>query len=107
MHNFSLLHLYTPTVSTVETEILNKNTENPLVCKRYSDDVFSLWNISIEDITGLNEQANRHHPTNKFTAKIPDKETIFLDSCVYNGRRLERDLNPCPLRKLHTAFQLS
>ena len=61
----------------------NKNTEKPLVCKRHIDDVFSLWNISIGDIYGFIEQANRHHPTIKFTAKISDKETI-LDSCVYN-----------------------
>jgi len=39
-------------MSTVETEILNKNTENPLVCKRYIDDVFSLWNISLRIYMG-------------------------------------------------------
>ena len=44
--------------------------------KRYIDDVFSLWNISIDEINGFIEQANRYHPTIKFTAEISDKETI-------------------------------
>jgi len=54
-----------------------------LVWKRYIDDVFFLWNISIEDINGFIKQSNRHHPTIKFTAKISDKETTFLDT--YKG----------------------
>ena len=58
-----------------------------LVWKRYIDDVFSLWNINIDEINGFIEQANRHHPTIKFTAEISDKETIFLDTCVYKGDR--------------------
>ena len=55
--------------------------------KRYIDDVLSLCNISIEEINGFIEQANRYHPTIKFTAEISDKETIFLDTCVYKGDR--------------------
>ena len=74
-------------MSAVETKILNESTEKPLVWKRYIDDVFSLWNTNIEDINGFIEQANRHHPTIKFTAEISDKETIFLDTCVYKGDR--------------------
>ena len=72
-------------MSAVETEIFNESTEKPLVWEKYIDDVFSFWNISIEDINEFIEQANRHHPTIKFTAKISDKETIFLDTCIYKG----------------------
>ena len=74
-------------MAAVEREILNASRKKPLVWKRYIDDVFSLWNISIEEIEGFIEQANRHHPTIKFTAEISDKETIFLDTCVYKGDR--------------------
>ena len=74
-------------MSAVETEILNASTKKPLVWKRYIDDVFSSWNINIEEIDGFIEQANRHHPTIKFTAEISDKEIIFLDTCVYKGDR--------------------
>ena len=58
-----------------------KSTEKPLV---------SLWNTRIEDINGFIEQANRHHPTIRFTAEISDKETTFFDTCVYKGDRFRQ-----------------
>ena len=48
-------------MSAIETEIVNVSTKNPLLWKRYIVDVFSLWNIDIEEIDGFIEQANRHH----------------------------------------------
>ena len=33
------------------------------------------------------EQANKHHPTIKFTAEISDTETTFLDTSIYKGER--------------------
>ena len=33
------------------------------------------------------EQANKHHPTIKFTAEISETETTFLDSNIYKGER--------------------
>ena len=74
-------------MAAVETEILSHSTKKPLVWKRYIDDVFSLGNIGIEEINGFIEQANRYHPTLRFTAEISDKEIIFLDTCVYKGDR--------------------
>ena len=36
------------------------------------------------DIVGsFAEQVNLHHPTMKLTAEIPDNETIFLETVVY------------------------
>ena len=52
-------------MATVETEILSRSTKKPLVWKRYIDDVFSLWNMSIEEINGFIQQANGYHPTIK------------------------------------------
>ena len=83
-------------MSAVETEILNESTEKPLVLKRYIDYVFSLWNTSIEDVNGLIEQANRHHPTIK-----------FLDTCSYKANRF-RDTSTLDMRthyKLTETFQ--
>ena len=74
-------------MAAVGTEILSHSTKKPLVWKRYIDDVFSLWNIGIEEIKGFIDQANRYHPTIRFTAEISDKEIIFLDTCVYKGDR--------------------
>ena len=33
------------------------------------------------------EQANKHHPTIKFTAEISKTETTFLDTNIYKGER--------------------
>ena len=80
-------------MAAVETEILSNSTKKPLVWKRYIDDVFSLWNIGIEEINGFIEQANRYHPTMRFTAEISAKEIIFLDTCVYKGDRFNEHLS--------------
>ena len=36
-------------------------------------------------------EANRHHPTIKFTAEISDKETNFLDTTIFKGERFHKD----------------
>ena len=50
------------------------------------DDVFSLWNINKDEINSFIELANSYHLTIKFTAEISDRETTFLDTCVYNDK---------------------
>ena len=55
--------------------------------KRYIDDIFSLWTLNREEIMQFIEQANKHHPTIKFTAKISETETTFLDINIYEGER--------------------
>ena len=35
----------------------------------------------------LIEQANKHHPTIKFTTKISETEVAFLDTNIYKGER--------------------
>ena len=53
--------------------------KKPLEWKRYNDDVFSLWDTNREEINLFILEANRHHPTIKFTTEISEKETNFLD----------------------------
>ena len=57
-------------MSAVETEIINKSSKKPPEWKRYIDDVFSLWDTQREEIDFFILDANRHHPTIKFTAKV-------------------------------------
>ena len=64
-------------MSTVETEIINKGKIKPLEWKRYIDDVFSLWDTNMEEIDQFILEANRHHPTIKFTAEISEEKTNF------------------------------
>ena len=49
--------------------------------------VFSLWDVSKQDIDLFVEQANTFHSTITFTAEISDKEITFLDTVVYKGER--------------------
>ena len=67
-------------MSVVQTEILNFSKTKPVEWKRYIDDIFSLWRTERKEIDELIVLANRHHPSIKFTAEIPDKEINFLDT---------------------------
>ncbi|XP_068756630.1 uncharacterized protein [Montipora capricornis] len=75
----------------VETDILSQSNTKPLEWKRYIDDVLSLWDTNREEIDKFIEHANRHHATIKFTAEISDKETTFLDTCAYKGKRFKKE----------------
>ena len=77
-------------MAKVETDILSQSVIKPLVWKRFIDDIFSLWNVSRDEISKFIEQANKHHPTIKFTAEISETETTFLDTNVYKGERFKK-----------------
>ena len=62
----------------LETEIINHCTKKPLVWKRYIDDVFSLWDTNQEEVNAFIEQANRYHPTIRFTAEISEKKKLLF-----------------------------
>ena len=72
-------------MSAVETGIINKSKIKPLQWKRYIDDVFSLWDTNREEIEQFILEANRHHPTIKFTAEISEEKTNFLDTTIFKG----------------------
>ena len=89
-------------MSAVETEIINKSKIKPLEWKRYIDDVFSLWDTTREEIDQFILEANRHHPTIKFTAEISDKETHFLDTTILarDSTRIQSLTSPRILNQL-------
>ena len=74
----------------IETQILDKSANKPLVCKRYIDDIISIWRTNRGVVDQFIEQANKHHPTIKFTAEISCTETTFLDTTIYKGKRFNR-----------------
>ena len=78
-------------MSAGETKIISKSKIKPLEWKRYIDDMFSLWDTKREEIDKFILEANRHHPTIKFTAEISDKETSFLGTTIYKGKRFHKD----------------
>ena len=78
-------------MSAVETEIINKSSKKPREWKRYIDHVLSLWDTNREEINLFILEANRHHPTIKFTSEISEKETNFLDATVFKGEIFNKD----------------
>ena len=59
--------------------------------KRFIGDVFSLWNTTKDGVDDFIEQANKFHPTIKFTVEISEKEITFLDTNVYKGQRFYKE----------------
>ena len=49
------------------------------------------YNTNKEEIEHFIEQANLHHPTIKFAAKVSQLETTFLDTTVYKKERFEKE----------------
>ena len=76
-----------------ETEILNqlfaKRFDWPLVWKWFTDDIFSLWNTTREEVAQFIEQANKHHQTIKFTKK----KDLKLSRCYAPTLSLLKHLN--------------
>ena len=68
-------------MAEIETEKIGRSATKPLTWKRCIDDVFSLWNVSKNEIQTFIELANNNHATIKFTAEISDIEITFLDTC--------------------------
>ena len=74
-------------MADLETQIFSKSVIKPRIWKRYIGDIFSLWDVSKPDIDNFIAQVISHHPTIKFTAKISNTYTPFLDTVVYKGKR--------------------
>ena len=79
------------TTTSKDTTIISRSATKPLTWKRYIDDVFSLWNVSKNEIQTFIELANNYHATIKLTAEISDIEITFLDTCVYKGERFNKE----------------
>ena len=57
------------------------------VWKRFIDDIFSLWNIPIKEVSEFVNFANSFHRSIKFTCEMSSERTIFLDTEVFKGPR--------------------
>ena len=78
-------------MANIEKEILRQSTQKPLVWKRFIDYVFSLWNITKDEVDDFIDQANKFHPSIKFTAEISENEIRFLDTNVYKAWRFVKE----------------
>ena len=78
-------------MARIEKQILSQSCIKPLFWKRYIDDVFSLWNTSLDKIESFVEKANNFPPTIRFTDEMSETEITFLDTKVYRGVRFDKE----------------
>ena len=80
---FSVMYM-----ADLEERLLAASPFKPTVCKRFIDDVFTLWDISTTEVQGFVDFANTFHPTIKFTSS--DNNTPSDPKFLYSPI-----LNPC------------
>ena len=75
----------------IEKQILNESAHKPLDWKRYISDIIFLSHTSRDVVEKFIEQANKHHPTMKFTAEISCTDATFLDTTINKGQRFNKE----------------
>ena len=78
-------------MSEVETEIINKSRTKPLEWDTLMTCSLCGTVTKREEIGLFALEANRHHPTIKFTAEVSEKEINFLDTTVFKGDKFSKD----------------
>ena len=68
-----------------ETYIYHLLTNKCPFYKRFIDDIFLLWNGTLDELEKFLEQLNKLHPTIKFDAKYSKSSIEFLDTKVYKS----------------------
>ena len=63
----------------LERDFLATRKLIPLVCWRYIDDIFMIWQHSREELYSFLDALNSFHETIKFTADISETSIHFLD----------------------------
>ena len=53
--------------------------------------LFSLWDSDKKDVDQFIEQADKFHPTIKFTAEISENKITFLNTVMFKGERLKNE----------------
>ena len=76
----------------IETELLQKSTLQPMLFKRFIDDIFLIWPHREKQLQDFLQMINSHHKTIKFTEEHSKTEIPFLDTLVYkeNGKLLTK-----------------
>ena len=67
-------------VAELEKRLLMASPSKPFVLKRFIDDIFSLRNISMREVSNYVNLANTFHPTIKFTCEMSSERAVFLDT---------------------------
>ena len=76
-------------MALIETSLIQQNDTKPRIWKRYIDDILSFCNSNKNTVDLFVIQANKFHPTIKFTAEISENEITFLDTEVFKVERFK------------------
>ena len=67
----------------IEKQLLNASPYKPFLCKRFIDDIFSVWTISETEINkSFIDFANSFRANIKFTHEMSSKHIVFRDTEV-------------------------
>ena len=74
-------------MADLEKRLLATSPLKPFVWKRFIDDIFSLRNIPMEEVSIFVNFDNSFHPAIKFTCEMASERAVFLDTEVFKGPR--------------------
>ena len=69
----------------LEEYILQDYHTEPILWKRYIDDILCIWPGTQDSLKKFVEYLNRHNPTIKFTYECSPTEIQFLDVTIHKG----------------------
>ena len=84
-----------------ERAFLAQEPIQPLIWKRYMDDILCIWTGTRSELEGFLDRLNKAHRTLKFTWSISDERIEFLDLNLFKGGRF----NTTNLLDISTHFK--
>ena len=94
-------------MAELEETLLKNYPKQPLLWKRYIDDVLCIWPGPQQELTCFIHYLNEAHPTIKFTHESSTHSVDFLDVTIYKGPRYttSNTLDIKPFFKKTNKFQ--
>ena len=77
-------------MNKIEQDFLEKQPIQPLVWKRYIDDIFAIWTDTRQTLDTFIQELNQHHPTLNYTHEISSTSIDFLDVTIHKGNQFTR-----------------
>ena len=72
-------------MANLEDEVLHKAKCKPLAMFRFIDDIFFIWNHSMDELTGFINLFNTHDNSIKIDCNINETSVDFLDVTIFKG----------------------
>ena len=81
---------FSPTIaniflSTIHHRFVQTQAKQPLLMKRYIDDIFLIWQHSQEDLLKFLTALNSSHPSLRYTWNFSSSSTDYLDITIFKG----------------------